>query len=79
MSKSLLLGPSGVVALAGDIQIRVDIHTCLYGAIAEQFGISRDEITPKLKPSEDPIGALEVGWGMCLKNYEGRMKALRPL
>jgi hypothetical protein len=75
-----ILSETGRVAeLPGDVQIRIDIHVCLLDAIADQFGIARKDIKPDTVPSEDPIAALAVGWGMCLARFERYLHELRPL
>lgn len=65
--------------LPGDVQIRIDIHVCLLDSVADQFGIARKDIKADTIPSEDPIAALAVGWGMCLARFERYLQELRPL
>lgn len=77
--QEVLTTPGAVVDLPGDIQIRVDIHVCLLDAMSDQFGIARSDIKSDTVPSDEPIGALEVGWGMCLARFERYLQQLRPL
>ncbi|MGK6325428.1 hypothetical protein ACMGDM_20355 [Sphingomonas sp. DT-51] len=68
-----------VVAIPGDVQIRIDVHVCLLDAMADQFGIPREKILAETVPSVDPIAASPVGWGMCLTRYERYLHDLRAL
>jgi|GEM_PF-7051753 len=68
-----------VVTIPGDVQIRIDVHVCLLDAMADQFGISREKIGAETVPSEEPIAASPVGWGMCLTRFERYLHELRPL
>ena len=77
--KEILETAALVRELPGDVQIRIDIHVCLLDAVADQFGIARTDIKPETVPSEDPIAALAVGWGMCLARFERYLQELRPL
>lgn len=68
-----------VVAIPGDVQIRIDVHVCLLDAMADQFGLPREKIMAETIPSADPIAASPVGWGMCLTRYERYLHDLRAL
>jgi len=61
------------------VQIRIDVHVCLLDAIADQFRMPRKKIKAETVPSEDPIAASPVGWGMCLTRFERYLHELRPL
>lgn len=62
----------------GDLQLQVDVHSCLLDAMTDCFPIARASINATTVPSNPPIGADGQGWGICLASFAEYLASLRP-